>query len=171
MALIKCAECGTDISNQAPTCPKCGAPLSVAAPKPKTRSRIWLWIFVVIVVGIIVVNFPPDSGSGISKSVTRTRWAPSHEDIAKQPDRKKLIDKMGRAGLWSKWESCETIDVCLWIRAPFYALDIDQKHDFVQLFWSYHAIQAKSDVISVHLRDAASGKDVGIYERQKLTMK
>ena len=32
MALIKCAECGHDISDTAASCPSCGAPVSVARP-------------------------------------------------------------------------------------------------------------------------------------------
>lgn len=31
MSLIKCPECGTDVSEQATTCPKCGHPLSSSA--------------------------------------------------------------------------------------------------------------------------------------------
>jgi RNA polymerase subunit RPABC4/transcription elongation factor Spt4 len=33
MAMIKCAECGNDVSSQAAACPKCGA------PPPKVRSE------------------------------------------------------------------------------------------------------------------------------------
>lgn len=44
MALIKCGECGNQVSDKASSCPKCGAPISeniqvveVATP-PKSRS-------------------------------------------------------------------------------------------------------------------------------------
>jgi hypothetical protein len=43
MTLIKCPECGTNISDQAATCPKCGKPSSpkdVTLPAPERRS--WL---------------------------------------------------------------------------------------------------------------------------------
>ncbi len=33
MALIKCSECGNEVSDQAFTCPKCGAPLKVMSQK------------------------------------------------------------------------------------------------------------------------------------------
>ena len=33
MALIKCYECGKEISDKAPSCPQCGAPKLVAANK------------------------------------------------------------------------------------------------------------------------------------------
>ncbi len=31
MALVYCRECGKQVSDQAPTCPNCGAPQGVAA--------------------------------------------------------------------------------------------------------------------------------------------
>lgn len=31
MALIKCPECGTEVSDRAPACPNCGAPIAAAA--------------------------------------------------------------------------------------------------------------------------------------------
>jgi hypothetical protein len=32
MALVKCPDCSTDVSDRAPTCPKCGAPRPADAP-------------------------------------------------------------------------------------------------------------------------------------------
>lgn len=32
MALVKCQDCGNDVSNRATACPKCGGPISGAAP-------------------------------------------------------------------------------------------------------------------------------------------
>lgn len=37
MALIKCSECGSDVSDKAVACPKCGA-------KPKKKTSIFTWI-------------------------------------------------------------------------------------------------------------------------------
>ena len=31
MALIKCPECSKDVSDKAPTCPNCGAPIAAAS--------------------------------------------------------------------------------------------------------------------------------------------
>jgi len=36
MALIKCPDCGSEVSDAAPACPKCGRP--IAAPPPAPRS-------------------------------------------------------------------------------------------------------------------------------------
>jgi hypothetical protein len=40
MALIKCAECGRDISDQAVTCPGCGAPVVVGAATARAPSDL-----------------------------------------------------------------------------------------------------------------------------------
>jgi len=32
MALLKCPDCGNDVSDQAPACPHCGRPLGSARP-------------------------------------------------------------------------------------------------------------------------------------------
>ncbi len=36
MALIKCSECGKDVSDKAPACPNCGNPLSIQLVKIAT---------------------------------------------------------------------------------------------------------------------------------------
>ncbi|MDR1855467.1 MAG: zinc-ribbon domain-containing protein [Azoarcus sp.] len=60
MALIKCPECGNDVSTEAATCPKCGAPIKPAAPanleadiKNKTNSVIQT-VGALIFVGVVV---------------------------------------------------------------------------------------------------------------------
>lgn len=86
MALIKCPECGKEISDKAPSCPQCGVPLGFksnpairqsttkdtddSAEEPKLQSRlgVGLLAFVVIsVVAIVVViklaNSPPSPPS------------------------------------------------------------------------------------------------------------
>lgn len=54
MALIKCSECGKDISDQATACPNCGAPLVKATPagtkeKRKTSPIAWAAAAAIIV--------------------------------------------------------------------------------------------------------------------------
>lgn len=38
MALIKCPECGKQVSDRAPTCPGCGSPIDTAIRCPKCGS-------------------------------------------------------------------------------------------------------------------------------------
>lgn len=40
MALIKCTECGAEISDKAASCPKCGNPMIQAAMSPELVSEI-----------------------------------------------------------------------------------------------------------------------------------
>lgn len=64
MALIKCEECGKNISDKATTCPSCGHPTNKAekplvqidsAPRKRKKYRIGLLIFTpIFLVGIIL---------------------------------------------------------------------------------------------------------------------
>lgn len=61
MALIKCKECGTEVSNSAKTCPKCGAPV----PK-KTSLLTWFALFLIIMIGVSMSNNSSDTSSSAS---------------------------------------------------------------------------------------------------------
>jgi hypothetical protein len=39
MAIIACSECAHEVSNQAATCPNCGAPIAAPPPTPKRRAK------------------------------------------------------------------------------------------------------------------------------------
>lgn len=41
MALIACPECGSEVSDKAPTCPKCGVPIASAKSDVKVRFPVW----------------------------------------------------------------------------------------------------------------------------------
>ena len=68
MALIKCLECGRDISDKAPTCPNCGNPINGSSVKissfpgqplkiePELTSKTWKKVKLVAW-GIIVSAF------------------------------------------------------------------------------------------------------------------
>jgi hypothetical protein len=61
MALLKCSECGNDISDKAPACPKCGAPQAGIGTSPvapnaggarrKTHPITWA-VFLVLVASV-----------------------------------------------------------------------------------------------------------------------
>lgn len=40
MALVKCQECGKDVSDKAPVCPHCGAPVDEGAVSPKKAQSL-----------------------------------------------------------------------------------------------------------------------------------
>lgn len=61
MALIKCSECGADVSEKASMCPKCGCPLDITkqvisdTKKHKKKKKIF-FVVAIIVVMITVIS-------------------------------------------------------------------------------------------------------------------
>ena len=43
MPLINCPDCGTEVSDAAPNCPKCNRPIAKAE-----RSKLWPWVGVMV---------------------------------------------------------------------------------------------------------------------------
>lgn len=60
MALIRCPECGREVSSQAPACPSCGYPLQAQVPQPSDpRNALQspqLWGRVATVLGAWLVT-------------------------------------------------------------------------------------------------------------------
>lgn len=54
MALIKCKECGKEISDQATTCPNCGAKTETAKHKKKNIITVLFIILIIAIVGTSV---------------------------------------------------------------------------------------------------------------------
>jgi len=70
MALIKCKECKSKISDQAAACPKCGAPVTVTVTKgvPKEKSSIgwgfFLWLYICALINFALIRLTLNSSSG-----------------------------------------------------------------------------------------------------------
>lgn len=77
MAMAKCRECGTEVSDSAKTCPKCG----IAKPVKKTSliAKIFLGLF-----GLWLLGFIIRGGSGTGGS-TSTSIAPSAQPSVAAP--------------------------------------------------------------------------------------
>lgn len=78
--LIKCRECGKEISTQAAACPHCGCPVwqptEGTPPKmePEEKKRGPIWLLLVIVGFLLFVAFSGlSSGSGAYRSSSGTR--------------------------------------------------------------------------------------------------
>ena len=63
MALVKCKECGEEVSNKAKSCPKCGA----KAPK-KTSLLTWL-VLILIILGIYASSQTTDKTTNTSSKI------------------------------------------------------------------------------------------------------
>ncbi|WP_234775206.1 zinc ribbon domain-containing protein [Paraburkholderia tropica] len=97
MALIKCKECGAEISDKAPACVKCGAP--VKRPESKTAQALGGLIVIGLIIWIGVEIF-----GGSSKSSTNPASAQSTQaDTCKKDDLQCLGDKgVVGAGVYCK---------------------------------------------------------------------
>jgi len=74
MALVKCKECGQEISRKADKCPKCGAPA-------KKKTSLFTWI-VTIVLGVWLIGFLASRGTSPPQTSPTTTGSPSVEGPA-----------------------------------------------------------------------------------------
>jgi len=102
MAIVKCPECGKDISDSAVSCPNCGKPLqqpSTISPNPapqKKKTGIFKKILIsiavifvgLIVLGMIVGDDKNESSSGTGQQQT------SEPTVTSQPNETLQIKKM-----------------------------------------------------------------------------
>ena len=79
MALIKCKECGKEVSKKAETCPHCGAPLKKQATQYGCGTLILIGIVTFILIGVFF------SSNDTSTTDTSTTSTPkSQEEIWKE---------------------------------------------------------------------------------------
>jgi DNA-directed RNA polymerase subunit RPC12/RpoP len=57
MALIKCSECGSEVSDQAVACPVCGKPLKGKVTTIELTSKRWKLVKLISIIGIIIGGF------------------------------------------------------------------------------------------------------------------
>ena len=93
MALIKCKECGNEVSSKAESCPKCGA-------KVKKRGVGLLgWIGILFLVSVVATALAPHGGS--SSSISSSAGAPSAPP-AKSPKKEALSSLEVKKLNWRK---------------------------------------------------------------------
>lgn len=84
MALVKCIECGSEISDQAIACPRCGAPGPAAGQinvraAPRRKARAWPWVLGSIIFGIVVMAmFGSGGGESVGTSASGSSGASSY---------------------------------------------------------------------------------------------
>lgn len=94
MALVKCKECGSEVSDKAQSCPKCGAPIIVSIPtKKKTSMLTWT---VGGVIALIFYGAISGHNSTTSSSISEPQQA--QEQLAKiEADNKKSNENIDNA--------------------------------------------------------------------------
>ena len=67
MAVIKCKECGGQVSTKAKACPSCGT-----VPRKKTSIVIWFALFFILFTCYLLMNAPPVKKSPVSNVYTES---------------------------------------------------------------------------------------------------
>lgn len=108
MSLIKCHECGNEISTDAKNCPKCGA--KVKRPMGRTTKLLFGFLGISIVAGIISASLSEqnritaeaaktpevraaervEKDANFARSLVATAFAKSLRDAARDPDSLKI---------------------------------------------------------------------------------
>jgi RNA polymerase subunit RPABC4/transcription elongation factor Spt4 len=80
MALVKCKECGVQVSTKAQNCPNCGA----KAPK-KTSLFTWLVLIVIIVAGWSAIQSPSTKSPSTARTSTAAGTGNPSSTVARTP--------------------------------------------------------------------------------------
>lgn len=131
MAMVKCRECGRDISDQAASCPGCGAPLyrapvSVAAGNSTGRQLalavVLLGFLAILFLGLMAFlgrssNGSPGVGSVSTQQHEREVVEYCREDYAKKKDDPRL-DRNALSIVYAACEKLENDYRAKWGRDP-----------------------------------------------------
>lgn len=92
MALVKCKECGSEISNKAKACPKCGA----TPPKETSKFTIVVGGFFALIVGMAVFrpSGPPDTPIVAAAPAKPAPSRARHPECAGNPEQEKCDQRL-----------------------------------------------------------------------------
>jgi len=126
MALVKCRECGKDVSSEAPTCPHCGvvkpAPKKAFNPSISGGQGCLLIIVILVVIGIIAGSGDSPSGSQASSEPSKPSFeSRKYEAIAGARDAVKQMLKDPESAQFSDEtafpQGVDGITVCGYVNA------------------------------------------------------
>jgi hypothetical protein len=89
MAIIACSECAHEVSNQAATCPHCGAPIAAPAAHPKRSAKrgILTALAVLCLIAVTLWYVPPNQLSALLGQFSRKaeHASPAEHSAAAEP--------------------------------------------------------------------------------------
>lgn len=101
MALIKCAECGTEISSLATACPKCGAPPQAPAVTPprqaKTRPGAWIALSILAILALFALLSPSKEANPVEPAATAMAPAPAKPPEPTEEEKAELAKEQLRS--------------------------------------------------------------------------
>lgn len=80
MAMVKCSECGKNVSSKAKACPNCGAPLGVGRTHISTGKGCLAVIIISIVLFVFIYNSADDGSKSSSSKQPSTPSTSSKSD-------------------------------------------------------------------------------------------
>lgn len=85
MALIKCGECGNDVSTEAKTCPKCGAKVKYKKPTSRTAKVLGGLLAISVIGGMIASQDAADTRKAVdaASQAAMTPEQKAQKDAAK----------------------------------------------------------------------------------------
>lgn len=94
MALIKCPECGKEVSSGAASCPNCGHPISpqkqivkeTVVKEKKKRGCLSTILFVVIIIAVIGIFATNGNNNKVKDSTTASNKVPDKQQDVSQKD-------------------------------------------------------------------------------------
>lgn len=149
MALIKCVECGADISDKAEICPHCGCPiLDSVENKRKIVKRKIKRIVITIIAIMVVCGIVFCSITGIklyNKKVgyyNNLKWGITSAQLEKKLKKEVNADKKYIAGTSEKdYEGIKGL-----LAIPFYYWDDSDKYNYVSILISNDGNEYSSNV-------------------------
>jgi len=136
MALIKCPDCGHEVSDRAPTCPNCGAPIAAQPPTRATSAQVrevqarsgiadgvkigcgmFIVLPILIVLGLIIFGGVLSGVSNYNNAVsTPTLTIDNSPDAEQAAARDAITDAHNNGWSWAQAKHLTSPEACAPIR-------------------------------------------------------
>ena len=152
MALIRCTECGNELSNNAARCPRCGN--KITKPTGKYVKIGCLSIVVLMIFSGVFQSLSDPDKAAREQRAKQQQFTP--EQRRKQ---REVIDQLIANGIVYKIEA-KQLAVHVWVTPLFLRLSVDQKQQFLAVVLAYYG----DDMIT--LKDSQTGNRIGSFSRE-----